>query len=450
MLINLMYDNSVGSAPSGFETAVSAAAQALDSLITNPITVNIAVGYGEYDGAPLPVDVSEGGSAAGLGLTYAQLEQYLQATASSAADTTSVANLPAVDPTGGSGFYISPAQEKAWGLLPANAGEVDGYVGFSSTYPDFNYNPNDRSSPSGTDFVGVVEHELTHALGRISGSGIYTALDLFRYAAPGSLQSVGGQPAYFSIDGGKTDLDNFATTSDYADWDGTNAGPDSFDAFAPFGVENTVTPADITEMDVLGFSIAGNDMAPSAKFAITDTSRSISYAASGVTYSGPVAGLQNQYINITTDNLNISAATPNVFIHSGAGEDGIAALAGTNVLDGGTGSNFLSGGSGSDTFFVDDRNPSADIWSTVVNFHAGDAATVWGVTPQDFALNWVDAAGAPGYLGLTLHASAPGLPTASLTLSGYTSADLGDGKLSVAYGTDPASGSNYMNVSAQS
>ena len=42
---------------------------------------------------------------------------------------------------------------------------------------------------------------------------------------------------------------------------------------------------------------------------------------------------------------------------------------------------------------MDDRGPSSDIWSTVVNFHAGDDATVWGVKPEDFLLDWVDGEG---------------------------------------------------------
>jgi Ca2+-binding RTX toxin-like protein len=113
-------------------------------------------------------------------------------------------------------------------------------------------------------------------------------------------------------------------------------------------------------------------------------------------------------------------------------------------LDGGTGSNFLTGGSGTDTFFVDDRNAPADIWSTVNNFHEGDSATIWGVTPQDHTLDWVDGQGAAGYTGLTLHAMAPGLPTASLTLVGFTQSDLKDGRLSYSFGS--SNGSSYMYV----
>jgi hypothetical protein len=181
-----------------------------------------------------------------------------------------------------------------------------------------------------------------------------------------------------------------------------------------------------------------------------DTTTSKAVVAVGDAYTGPVAGLEHQYINITSDGLNIAAASPNWFIHSGSGEDAIAASSGTNVLDGGIGSSFLIGGSGTDTFFVDNRGATADIWSTVVGFHAGDAATIWGVTPQDFGLAWVDGQGAAGFTGLTLHASAPGRSTASLTLVGYSQADLSNGRLSVQFGTDQASGSAFMFMHANS
>ena len=182
--------------------------------------------------------------------------------------------------------------------------------------------------------------------------------------------------------------------------------------------------------------------------AVEDTTTDQPVTASGTPYTGPVSGLEQQYINITTDSLNITATTPNWFIVSGDGEDAIAVTSGTNVLDGGTGSILLTGGSGTDAFFVDDRGPTADIWSTVNGFHAGDAATIWGVTTQDFTLSWVDGQGATGYSGLTLHATASGQPTASLTLAGYTSADLSDGRLSVSFGT--VGGSNYMYVHGNS
>ena len=48
--------------------------------------------------------------------------------------------------------------------------------------------------------------------------------------------------------------------------------------------------------------------------------------------------------------------------------------------------------------------------------------------------------GAAGYTGLSLHTTAAGLPTASLTLAGLTTADLSNGKLSLSFGTTAATG----------
>jgi Ca2+-binding RTX toxin-like protein len=189
---------------------------------------------------------------------------------------------------------------------------------------------------------------------------------------------------------------------------------------------------------------------PATGLGAFDATTDTAVAAVGDAYPGPVAGLEHQYIHITSDSLNITASSPNWFIHSGSGADAIAVSSGTNVLDGGTGSNFLTGGSGTDTFFVDDRGATADLWSTVAGFHASDAATIWGVTPQDFGLARVDGQGAAGFTGLTLHAAASGRPTASLTLAGYSQADLGNGRLSVSFGTDSASGSAFMSVHANS
>jgi hypothetical protein len=219
-----------------------------------------------------------------------------------------------------------------------------------------------------------------------------------------------------------------------------------FDTFG-FGTNgepnpNYIGPETITTLQIVALVVDGT----TPSLAVLDTTTGLPLPAVSTPYAGPVAGLQSEYINITSDSMNMSMSTPNWFIHSGSGDDAIAVSSGTNVLDGGTGSNFLTGGSGTDTFFVDDRAAPADIWSTVNNFHVGDAATIWGVTAQNFGLSWADDQGAAGFTGLTLHATAAGIPTASLTLAGYTQADLNNGRLSVLFGSDPASGSAYMYI----
>ncbi len=186
------------------------------------------------------------------------------------------------------------------------------------------------------------------------------------------------------------------------------------------------------------------------RFQLTDSTTGVSSTAAGEVYSGPVVGLQFQYITVTPDNLNIAATVPNTFVHAGSGNDAIdvSRVSGNNVLDGSTGSNFLVGGAGNDTFFVDDRTATTDIWSTVVNFHSGDATTIFGVTPTGFTFDWEDNQGAVGSTGLTLHAIAPGKPIASVTLAGYTKADLGNGRLTVQFSDSTGTAGTYMFVHA--
>jgi Ca2+-binding RTX toxin-like protein len=265
MQINLIYDGSVANAPSGFTTALAAAAQFLDSLIINPITVNIEVGWQEDQGELLTGNtIGLGGPSGGTYLTYSQLRGDLAANATSSADVTALANLPATDPTGGGQFYVSYAQEKALGLMPATSSEIDGAVGFGGD-ATFNFSTTDLAIPGETDFLGVAEHELTHALGRASGlqqdgSGRYTVMDLFRYAAPGVRQLGTGEPAYFSINGGNTGLNNYDTTSDLADW-ASSVSADSFGAVSYPGTVNVVTQSDITELNVIGFDVVGTAVA---------------------------------------------------------------------------------------------------------------------------------------------------------------------------------------------
>ena len=187
---------------------------------------------------------------------------------------------------------------------------------------------------------------------------------------------------------------------------------------------------------------------PAANFSVHYGSTGQNVTLEGAAYTGPVGGLQHELLLITPDNLAITAAVPNSFIHTGSGTDAIdvSAIGGNNVLDGGTGSNFLVGGKGLDTFFVDARGASSATWSTVSGFHSGDAATLWGITPRDFALSWVDGQGAVGSKGLTLHASGAGKPDASLTLAGFTTADLSNGKLATVFGNN--GGGDYLYIHA--
>ncbi len=105
------------------------------------------------------------------------------------------------------------------------------------------------------------------------------------------------------------------------------------------------------------------------------------------------------------------------------------ATSGSNVLDGGTGSNFLVGASGTDggtdTFFIDARG-SNTTWSTLTNFHPGDAVTLWGFVGGTSTLSWAASDGAAGYQGATIHSETAGAGTGvngSVTFAGVSLAD---------------------------
>ena len=109
--------------------------------------------------------------------------------------------------------------------------------------------------------------------------------------------------------------------------------------------------------------------------------------------------------------------------------------------------NFEIGGSGTgtDTFFLDTRHDPVS-WNTIANLHAGDAAIVWGVAPQDLTTLAADGLGVPGYQGLTLRTFQGG-GAAYLTLAGHSTADLSNGRLLTAVGTAP-DGSSFLLVQA--
>jgi hypothetical protein len=249
MNIDIEFDASVDSAPAGFNPAVATAVQLLDAQFTAPVTVTIAVGYGEVGGQPLGGALGQSSAL----LTYVSYAQLQSAVA--------VGLLPATDPTHGGALVVSLAEAAALGL-PGGSGGVDGSVGFSSTAP-FTYDPAHRAVPGTFDFIGVVEHEITEVLGRMSmlGSNMYSLLDLFRYSAPGVHSLSPNQVAYFSTDGGQTKLDNFNASAgdDLGDWP-ASAGNDAFLASSAPGVLLGLSSADIVLMDTLGY---GASNAPS-------------------------------------------------------------------------------------------------------------------------------------------------------------------------------------------
>ena len=264
--INITYDSSVSSAPAGFKNAINYVAQTFDSYFTNPINVNINVGWGEINnGTALKANaVGESDSNYyNVSTLYNTTANDLYATDSAANNSTvaqtAAQHIPATFPSTTNTLYISSADAKAIGLA-ANSTASDGSVGFSSSY-NYSFNTTGPTPANTYGFVGLAEHEISEILGRTamlslsSGAIANTPVDLFRYTAPGALDLSSPSSAnYFSVDGGATSINTFNTISgaDYGDWAGATA--DAFNAYigAP-GVTEPFTTADLSVLNAIGW-----------------------------------------------------------------------------------------------------------------------------------------------------------------------------------------------------
>jgi len=70
--------------------------------------------------------------------------------------------------------------------------------------------------------------------------------------------------------------------------------------------------------------------APAYKFLITDSATGTSGGDNGTAYTGPTAGLQQQYLWASPADAAITATTPNVFLRGGTGNDALQVQGGTN------------------------------------------------------------------------------------------------------------------------
>src|SRR5262249_35584262 len=157
------------------------------------------------------------------------------------------------------GYWVTNAQAKALGMMSGSSTSVDAYIGFSNYY-QYDYDTTDGVTAGTYDLTGVAEHELSHALGRVSGLGPSNpapgVLGMFRYTAPGITNFTFGTPSYFSVDGGVTDLKNFSVAGENCSWVTTSG--DSYSDAAYSGVVNGVSTVDLTLMDVIGWTRAGS------------------------------------------------------------------------------------------------------------------------------------------------------------------------------------------------
>jgi hypothetical protein len=259
---NLTYDSSTVGAPAEFFTAFNDAVQFYETEYTDPITINLQVGWGKINGQNLsPGNLGQSSTFQQGFYSYSQMKSALVNDAKSAADATAVASLGPSDPTGGANFVMANAEAKALGLLAGNASGLDGFVGFNST-ASYTFDPSHRAVAGEYDFIGLAGHEITEIMGRYglgqngASSGRYSPIDLFRYLSPGVRDLTPANGAYLSINGGNSVINTFNGTGggDLSDWAGLTL--DSYNHSLALGQELDASAGDITEMDVIGYDPA--------------------------------------------------------------------------------------------------------------------------------------------------------------------------------------------------
>ena len=257
MIIEVTFDASASSAPPGFEAAVNDVVSLFDSIFTNPVTINIDVGWGEVDGQSIGAsELGESLEQYTNGYGYNQILSAVNTTSLNDGDPIPASVLTSNDPTAGGTIDPGTAGARALGLMSATSFSVDGYIGLSSTPGTFTFDPSNPAVPGLYDAIAVIEHELTEVMGRDAGlnPAYYSMQDLYRYSAPGSLDLGGSHADYFSIDKGVTSLAAFNTDpkGDLGDW--ASIGNDAFLAFLPSGVADNLTTVDLLEMAAIGWS----------------------------------------------------------------------------------------------------------------------------------------------------------------------------------------------------
>jgi hypothetical protein len=211
-------------------------------------------------------------------ISYQTFINHLTADASSANDSTALAFLPhgANNPVNGSTqINVKTANLRAIGITGLNsglAGGVDGIVGLNTHITDVG-SPGTSGQYS---LISTTEHEIDEVLGLASAlppGGLISndplPEDLYRYTlGPGGVRTYTntGDNAYFSIDGGTTDLARFNQGNnaggDFGDWwsgngagnPGPNPPTEVQDAFL-YPNRTPTLGVELTALDVIGYNV---------------------------------------------------------------------------------------------------------------------------------------------------------------------------------------------------
>jgi len=269
------FDRSITSDPNAaaIESTINTAISTYESLFTNPITVKIYF-------SEMSSGLGESFTGVVYNTTYQGFRNALNTQygiSGNANQGTAVANLPNTlnNPVSGTTVtYVTPADGRALGFntpgVLNSQGQVgngagfiyDGAIGLNTaiTFPP---GPNNGSNYS---LLAVTEHEIDEVLGTGSFVGFASdprAEDLYRFEKNSTTRNytTSGDNAWFSIDGGTTDLVQFNQAgggSDYGDWH-TSSTARVQNAFGTPGATPTILNdggVELAALNVLGYDLA--------------------------------------------------------------------------------------------------------------------------------------------------------------------------------------------------
>lgn len=272
LIITPTFDSTITSDPN---------AAAIEGVINTAIT-----NYETHLTDPINVTIKFQEQSSGLGasnwwyynISYQQFINQLNADASTPNDATALAHLPhgANNPVNNdTTINVKTANLRAIGINGLNSGLSGGLDGIIS----LNTHITDIGSPGTSgqySLISTTEHEIDEILGLGSAlppGGLISndplPEDLYRFTqAPTSIRSFTntGDNAYFSIDGGATDLARFNQGNnaggDYGDWwsnngsgnPGPNPPPRVQDAFL-FPNRTPTLGVEYTALDVIGYNL---------------------------------------------------------------------------------------------------------------------------------------------------------------------------------------------------
>jgi hypothetical protein len=290
-------------------------------------TINSVINFYETTiTTPITVNINFRNMTTGLGsslfviynVPYSSYRTALGAAATSPDDATALSNTAtgSANPiNANTSIAVKSANGRALGL---NTPEVT----FSSPCASFTGSGcigiNVALANANGDLVAVVEHEIDEILGlgsALSGNttpAVPWSQDLFRWGGPGvrsyasnssTTNPCAGPSAFFSIDGGATNLNQFNNCNnggDYGDWI-THTPSQVQDAFTDFSGTPflTSTSPEVRSLDVIGYSL--NLTSPGLRFVPVTPCRVVDTRLPDGPFGGPVMG------RLSTRNFTIPA-----------------------------------------------------------------------------------------------------------------------------------------------